>query len=98
MRRELSELWHTARTNRVTVIANAQRPSWIPRAALDNPGHFFIFQASDQQELKRLGEITGGLDWRPVAEEIASLNWKRHEFLYVSSKDRVFIRSIAAPW
>lgn len=98
MRKDLSQFWHIARTNLLTVLAHAQRPSWIPRAALDNPNHFFIFQASDRQELQRLGEVTGGLDWRPMAEEIASLNWKRHEFLYVSSKDRIAFRSIAPPW
>lgn len=98
MRRDLSELWHVSRTNLLTIIANAQRPSWVPRAALDNPGHFFIFQASDQQELRRLGEITGGLDWKPLAEEIASLRWNRHEFLYVGTRDRVLLRSAAPPW
>lgn len=98
LRRDLSELWHVSRTNLLTVIANAQRPSWVPRAALDNPGHFFLFQAADQQELKRLGEITGGLDWRPIAEEITTLRWKQNEFLYVAPRDRVMLRSSAPPW
>jgi hypothetical protein len=98
LRRELSELWHTSRTNLVSVIANAQRPSWVPRAALDNPAHFFLFQASDREELKRLGEITGGLDWRPIADEIASLRWRSHEFLYVNTRDRLFLRACAPPW
>jgi hypothetical protein len=98
LRRELSELWHVSRTNMLTVIANAQRPSWVPRAALDNPGHFFIFQASDQQELRRLGEITGGLDWRPIAEEITTLRWNQNEFLYIAPRERLMLRSSAPPW
>lgn len=98
LRRELEELYHTARSNKVTLVGAAQRPSWVPRAVVDNPGHLFIFQAGDREELKRLGEIAGGMDWRPLAEEVAMLRWKKHEFLYVRPHERYMVRSIAEAW
>lgn len=98
LRDDLSELYHTARSNKVSIIGAGQRPSWIPRAAVDNPGHLFIFQAGDREELRRLGEIAGGLEWRPLAEAIATLRWRKHEFLYVGVRDRVVLISAAPPW
>lgn len=98
LRDDLAELYHISRSNAVSIVGGAQRPSWVPRAAVDNPSHIFIFQAGDREELKRLGEIAGGLAWKPIAEEIAELDWQRHEFLYVNPHRRIAMRSIAPPW
>lgn len=98
LRDDLAELYHTARSNKVSVVGAAQRPSWIPRAAVDNPSHIFVFQAGDRDELRRLGEITGGLSYKEMAEEIADLSWQGHEFLYVNPHRRIAYRSAAPPW
>lgn len=98
LRDDLAEMYHTARSNFVSIVGAAQRPSWVPRAAVDNPSHIFVFQAGDRDELRRLGEITGGLSSRQMAEEISTLNWSKHEFLYVNPHRRVAMRSSAPPW
>ena len=98
LRDDLAEMYHIARSNYVSLVGAAQRPSWVPRAAVDNPSHVFIFHAGDREELRRLGEIAGGLEWKAIAEEIADLDWRKHEFLYVNPHERVTFRSAAPPW
>ena len=98
LRDDLAELYHTARSNKISIIGAAQRPSWVPRAAVDNPSHIFVFQAGDRDELRRLGEITGGLSYKEMAQEISTLNWQGHEFLYVNPHRRLAYRSAAPPW
>lgn len=98
LRDDLAEMYHTARSNKVSIIGAAQRPSWVPRAAVDNPSHIFVFQAGDREELRRLGEITGGLSYKEMAAEISTLSWAKHEFLYVNPHRRIAIRSSAPPW
>jgi hypothetical protein len=98
LRDDLAEMYHTARSNKVSIIGAAQRPSWIPRAAVDNPSHIFIFQAGDRDEIRRLGEIGGGLNWKLVSQEIADLDWRKHEFLYANPHRRLYYRSHAPPW
>lgn len=98
LRDDLAELYHTARSNKVSVVGAAQRPSWVPRAAVDNPSHVFVFQAGDREEIRRLAEITGGLAWKEMAMEIATLKWHSHEFLYVNPHRRLALRSAAPPW
>ena len=98
LRDDLAEAYHTARSNLVSIVGAAQRPSWVPRAAVDNPSHIFIFQAGDREEIRRLAEIGGGLNWRNIGETIGDLDWQAHEFLYANPHRRLFFRSAAPPW
>lgn len=98
LRRQMSEFWYSARSNLVSVIACAQRPAYIPRVAYTSPHHIFIFQAAEREDQKRLGEIVGGMEWQPLAAAIASLNWRKHEFLYVAPHDRSAFISACPPW
>lgn len=98
LRDDLAEAYHTARSNLVSIIGAAQRPSWVPRAAVDNPSHIFIFQAGDREEIRRLAEIGGGLAWKELGDVIGNLNWQKHEFLYANPHRRLFYRSAAPPW
>lgn len=98
LRDDLAEQYHTARSNKVSIIGAAQRPSWVPRAAVDNPSHIFIFQAGDREEIRRLGEIGAGLNAKAAAKVIGDLDWQAHQFLYCNPHRRLYFRSAAPPW
>lgn len=71
------------RAAKITLMSNAQRPSWIPPECYTEVGHLFLWRSGDGRDAKRMGEIVsaGRLSIREVFARTREL--EEHEFLYV---------------
>ena len=95
--KELDHLWFQGRTQKVSVIACAQRPSRVPRLAFSSASYLFLAQTNDQGDLERLREIAAGFPKGMIDEAVGSLDFDAHEFLFVSVRDKGLARVIAPP-
>lgn len=91
LRRHVRVLWQQARSMQATVVAGAQRPAYVPLEAYSQARHLFIFHGSDWHDLKRLGEIGGGMDRRAIANAIHGLDM--YEFLYIDTRTGEMVTS-----
>lgn len=94
LQRDIDSALFQFRSLNSSVIILGQRPSWMGRYVLSSPTHLFLFSTNDGDDRKALGDVSG-VDSRLVAELVAQLDYSRHEFLYVDTRQRRMFRSIA---
>ena len=97
LERELEMLWIQGRTQGVSVIANAQRPAYVPRLAYSQATYLFIWQTGDKDDLDRLRDISAGIPREQIEENVKNLSWKEHEALFIDVRNREFARVVAPP-
>lgn len=97
LKTNLDELWYQARSSKVSVVACAQRPTTVPRMMVSQATHVFIWAVSDRRELETLRDLGGNVPREVLEENIATLDWDRHEFLYVNTRTNELMRSVAPP-
>jgi hypothetical protein len=97
LERELEMLWFQGRTQGVSIIANAQRPAFVPRLAYSQATYLFIWQTGDKDDLERLRDISAGIPREEIEENVKMLDWQSHEALFVDTRRREFARVIAPP-
>lgn len=96
LQRDIDSALFQFRTLDSSVIILGQRPSWMGRYVLSSPTHLFLFNTNDGDDRKALGNVSG-VDSKLVAELVARLDFERHEFLYIDTRRRTMLRSIAPP-
>lgn len=97
LKRELDAVWYQARSSGVSFMACAQRPTRVPRLMISGASHLFIWYVSDKRDLEPLREIAGVVAPEVIEQTLPSLDWGRHEFLYVGADSGYIARSIAPP-
>lgn len=97
LRAELDSIWYQARSSGVSFVANAQRPTRIPRLMISQASHLFLSSVSDKRDLEPLREIAGAVPPELVETILPTLDWERHEFLYVGADTGYVARTIAPP-
>lgn len=90
LERLVKRLWQQGRSLKASVIAEAQRPAWVPLAAYSMATHLFFFHNNDEVDTKRMGGL-GGVDRKLVAREISLLD--SHEVLYLNTRTRELMRT-----
>lgn len=75
----MKQYWTAARSNKITLIAGTQRPRHVTRSMWSEPSWVFIFPPDDEDDLKRVAELSGARD--AVMELTPRLGG--HEFLVV---------------
>ncbi len=95
LEKELSSMWFQGRTQGLSVIACAQRPSHVPRLAWTQATYFFIWQTQDKNDLISLREISSGFPQELIEESVSSLDWHGHECLFVDARNRQLARTVA---
>lgn len=70
--REFRLMLFQGRSMFLSVVAEFQKPSWVPTEAYDQPSHLFIAQDNDRRNWQRFREI-GGVDGEVLAETIRTL-------------------------
>lgn len=75
----LGQFWYSARALDLSLIAGTQRPRRVSRSMWSEPAFVFIFQPDDEDDLKRVAEVSGYK--REVLELVPRLG--EHEFLLV---------------
>ena len=91
----LEELWTGGRSGYASLLAQTQRPAWVPLFMYDAATHLFLFCDNDEANLKRIGGL-GGLSSRLVRETVAGL--PPHSVLYVNTRThRLAVTRVSAP-
>lgn len=75
----MGQYWTNARGNKLTLIAGTQRPRHVTRSMWSEPSWVFIFEPDDEDDLKRVAEMSGKKE--AVLEIAPQLG--PHEFLCV---------------
>lgn len=96
LNRELDSLWFQGRTQGLSVIALAQRPSRVPRLAFSQADYFFFGKYTDQRDLETLRDISSTIPGDLIAEAIRRLSKTEHQFLFVDAvRDEIAV--VVAP-
>ena len=96
LQRDIDSALTQFRTLQASVVILGQRPAWMGRYVLSQPQHLFLFQTSNGEDLKSLGDISG-TDTKVVQHLVRNLDADRHEALYISTRERKLMRTIARP-
>lgn len=73
----LNQYWGKARASELTLFATTQRPVAVPRKMWSEPYWMFIFRPEDEDDLKRVAELSGSKQL--VLDVVPTLD--THEFL-----------------
>lgn len=84
---EIKEMYFQGRTQGVSVIANAQRPTHIPRLAFSSADYLFLAKTTDRRDVLNLREISTTIPPEIVEAGLRQLDNKRHEFLFVDTNN-----------
>lgn len=80
----MEQYWSTARSLKITMISDTQRPRQVTRLMWSEPVWLFIFALSDWEDIKRVGELSEFK--REVMTIVPKLG--PHEFLAVQRERR----------
>lgn len=92
---ELSSAYFQGRTQGVSLLGAAQRPTHVPLLAFSQASYLLLFQTGDERDLDRLAEIAGGFSRDLIASAVVDLDWQAHELLFVDVRRRQLARTIA---
>jgi hypothetical protein len=81
-----------ARSNDISFVMGAQRPSRIPLELFDQATHLFFWRDNDEVNLKRIGGV-GWLNAGPIRAFTANL--EPHQVLYINSRKGDMYRTTA---
>lgn len=86
----LQEMWRTQRSNKVTLVAATQRPSWVTRYMWSEAYWMFLFRPEDEDDLKTIAMRSGFK--QTVLDVVPSLG--PHDFLMLRRRpDRLAVIS-----
>ncbi len=97
LKKELDSVWYQGGSAGVSLVACAQRPTRVPRLMISQAAHLFLWYVSDKRDLEPLRDIAGAVPPEIVEATLPTLDWDRHEFLYVGANTGYIARSIAPP-
>lgn len=95
LEREIESVYFQGRTQGISMIGCAQRPSHVPLLAFSQATYLFLWQSSDGRDLERLREISAGFPKGMIDESVRQLNWDEHEALFVNTKTKELARVVA---
>lgn len=96
LEQEMKALWFQGRTQGISVIANAQRPTHVPRLAFSSADYLFLAKTGDRRDVMNLREISTSIPAELIESGLKQLDKSKHEFLFVdANKDAVAI--VVAP-
>lgn len=80
----MEQFWSTARSNKITMISDTQRPRSVTRLMWSEPKWVFIFHIEDREDIKRVSEVSNRermAIWSVVP------NLGEHEFLCIRRQE-----------
>jgi len=79
-------MYHQGRSNKITLVAATQRPSWIPVIVYSSSTHIYMAKTNELSDLAKLGSL-GGLSSREVVRLMSELD-DGHDFLYINARTK----------
>lgn len=84
LKKLIRQMYMLARSNRISIVASAQRPAFVPLEAYSQASHLILFKTGDERDLTRIGSMNGH-DSKRIANTVSML--PRHYFLHVDLTD-----------
>lgn len=81
-----------ARSNMISFVMGAQRPSRVPLEVFDQSTHLFFSRDNDERNLERISGV-GWLASQPIKQLVASL--EKYQFLYINTREGWMYRTRA---
>ncbi len=97
LEKELDALWFQGRTQGLSVIACAQRPSRVPRLAFSQATYLFIGKFGDKRDIETLRDISSTIPKETIEGAIKGLDFDAHEFLFIDCKSNRVAVTVAPP-
>ena len=97
LEKELNAIWYQGRTQGLSLIALAQRPSRIPRLAFSQATYLFLGKFADKRDIETLREISSAVPKEIIESGIRSLSKENHEFLFVDAQRDELAIVVAPP-
>ena len=92
MEREARIMLQQARSNDISFVIGAQRPSRIPLEVFDQTTHLFFWRDNDEANLKRMG----GIGWMSANEiRVLVANLEPYQVLYLNTRRGWMYRTTA---
>lgn len=80
LKRALQMLYTQVRSGNASIVANMQRPAWVPLEAVSQSSYLLVFRIHDRADTDRIAEGMG-LDRKTLASQVAEL--QKYEFLFI---------------
>lgn len=84
----LELIWLQGRSLKISLIATAQRPAYVPTLLYDQATHLFFWRDNDELNLKRIGGI-GWINSKDIRIAVSSL--PMHHVLYVNTRNGTLV-------
>lgn len=97
LEKELDSLWFQGRSQGLSVVACAQRPSRVPRLAFSQATYLFIGKFGDRRDIETLRDISSTIPRETVELAIRGLDFDGHEFLFLDCKSNRLAVTVAPP-
>lgn len=81
LKRAFQLMYVAGRSNLISLVSAAQRPSHVPLEAYSQASHLILFRTGDERDLVRMGGLNG-VNAKQVASTVATL--PKHVFLHVN--------------
>lgn len=95
--RELEAVWFQGRTQGVSMIAAAQRPSHVPRLAYSQATYLILWRTGDKNDIESLRDISSTIPREMIEGSLRDLDGEAHEALFIDTKRAEIARVIAPP-
>ena len=95
--KELDSLWYQGRTQGISVIACAQRPSRVPRLAFSQADYLFLAKFADKRDIETLRDISSSIPKELIDDTIRGLSKDAHEFLFIDTVHDQLAVTVAPP-
>jgi hypothetical protein len=79
----LKPYWTDGRSVKLSLVASAQRPAWVPLYLYSQATHLFFWRTTDARDLKTIGGLNGADD-KLVRHIVSRL--PKHDVLYVNTR------------
>lgn len=83
----LEQYWTQGRSLGISLVTATQRPAHVPLLMYSQASHVFLWKTTDKRDRKRLLDIAGDIDRDLLDREVARLDSKKYETIWVSTKD-----------
>lgn len=91
--RELKAVWKLGRSSGISLVANIQRPAFVPHDAYSAASHLMLWQNSDERDTRTLSGL-GGLPAEPIRAMVRTM--PEHEFLNIEPRAKLLTISKVA--
>ena len=90
LKRHVQLLLLQGRSLGVSVVSGSQRPRHVPLEAYSMARHLFLWQTTDRQDLRRIGDFSGRIQPLEVQAALGAIR-DRHACLYLGADGRLTV-------